>query len=187
MSKKIKFVWTVPNVLTLIRLLLIPVFVRYMLKNQMMCALIVFLIASFTDAIDGYIARKHNAITDFGKLADPIADKLMVLCLMCGMVIKGIAPLSAIIIILVKEFLMILGGMILFNKNRIVYSMPIGKVAQFITVLALIACFFHEYFTKIHFPLHMILLWTGVALSVSALFYYAYVNRKGFIKNNNHN
>ena len=68
-----------PNALTLLRLLLIPVFVVLMANNRMMPALGVFVFASLTDILDGWIARRYQLVTDFGKLADPLADKLMVL------------------------------------------------------------------------------------------------------------
>ena len=75
-------VWTIPNVLTIIRIILIPVFVVLFFKGHKMAALAVFCAASLTDMLDGYLARKLNQITDFGKLFDPLADKLMVLTAM---------------------------------------------------------------------------------------------------------
>ena len=75
-------VWTIPNVLTILRIILIPVFVVLFFKGQKMAALAVFCAASLTDMLDGYLARKLNQITDFGKLFDPLADKLMVLTAM---------------------------------------------------------------------------------------------------------
>lgn len=176
MFKKIKIVWTVPNILTVIRLLLIPVFISLMNQNQMMKALVVFVIASLTDAIDGYIARNYNAISDFGKLLDPLADKLMVLSLMLSMLSKNIVPLSAIIILLVKEALMIIGGIFLLNKNKVVYALTIGKISQFVVVLALISCFFSDFFIKNQLYVHTWLIWTGVALAVASLVYYCFVN-----------
>ena len=72
-------IWNVPNVLTMIRIALIPVFVVLYVNGQQKAALAVFLAASFTDYLDGYLARKLNQITAFGKLMDPLADKIMVL------------------------------------------------------------------------------------------------------------
>ena len=69
----------IPNLLTILRLLLIPVFYSLYQKDMYGSALLVFLIASFSDFLDGYLARKWNQITNFGKLADPVADKVMVL------------------------------------------------------------------------------------------------------------
>ena len=85
-------VWTIPNVLTMIRLLLVPVFVVLFLKGHKMASLGVFIAASLTDMLDGYLARKLNQITDFGKLFDPLADKLMVLSAMVCQGIAGVFP-----------------------------------------------------------------------------------------------
>ena len=99
-------VWTIPNVLTMIRLALVPVFVVLFLNGHKMASLAVFVAASLTDMLDGYLARKLNQITDFGKLFDPLADKLMVLSAMVCQGIAGVFPWSAIIIVACKELLM---------------------------------------------------------------------------------
>lgn len=168
--------FNLPNALTLLRLLLIPVFVYLMLNNQRMPALGVFLLASITDVFDGWIARKYNLITDLGKLFDPLADKLMVLSCMLCMAHLGIAPWSAMIILIVKEFLMLLGGLLLLRKQIVVYSSLIGKIAQLVTVIAIILCFFHEEFVQMGFFVHLWVLWAGVVLAILALFYYAKQN-----------
>lgn len=161
----------VPNALTLLRLLLIPVYwVLMMGRNDEMSALVVFVAASLTDLLDGYIARKYNLITDVGKLFDPLADKLMVLSVLLTLVLKGIAPLAIMMILLVKELIMMIGGYLMLRRKMVVYSSPIGKTAQFVIVLALLACFFYKDFSD--FPLHLALLWTGVALKIAALVYY---------------
>ena len=165
--------FNMPNALTLLRLLLIPVFIWLMFTDRMMPALYVFVFASLTDIADGWIARRYNLITDFGKLFDPLADKLMVLSVMASMAIKGIAPWSAIIVLLVKELLMMLGGVLLLRKKIVVYSMPIGKAAQFVTVAALVLCFFHEQFAAWGYAVHLWMLWAGVGLAILSLFYYA--------------
>ncbi len=167
----------VPNALTMLRLFLVPAVCWLVCVGRMMPALALFVLASLTDVVDGYIARKYQLITDFGKLMDPLADKLMAMALMVSLGLKGIAPLAAIIILFIKELLMLLGGLILYTKkDYVVYSRPVGKVAQFVTVVALILCFFHERFTAWGYPVHLWLLWTGVALSLVALFYYARLN-----------
>lgn len=167
----------VPNALTALRLLMIPVLCCLIARDRMMPALALFILASLTDLVDGYIARKHNLITDLGKLLDPLADKLMVITLMVSLCLKGIVPLSAIAILITKELLMLLGGFLLFSKKDfVVYSKPVGKVAQFVTVMALILSFFHEHIIAWGYPVHIWLLWTGVALSLAALFYYAKLN-----------
>ena len=95
----------VPNVLTMIRLLLVPVYVVLFVSGQKYAALVTFLAASLTDLLDGRIARKYNLITDFGKLVDPFADKVMVLTALLSMAIGSsaippVVPWVAVIILL---------------------------------------------------------------------------------------
>jgi cardiolipin synthase len=180
MSQKKPGILNVPNALTMLRMALIPVFVWLIAQNRMMAALAVFLGASFTDVLDGWIARHYNLVTDFGKIMDPLADKLMVLAAMISLALKGIAPWAAIALLLLKEGLMMLGGALLLKRKVVVYALPIGKIAQLVTVLGLALCFFHEAFTKWGYPLHLYVLWLGVALSVAAFFYYLRRNFTGF-------
>ncbi|MGI6215161.1 MAG: CDP-alcohol phosphatidyltransferase family protein [Christensenellales bacterium] len=176
MKDKWKGVANVPNALTVLRLLLIPIVWRFLYEGRMMNALIVFCIAGFTDILDGYLARKNNQITWFGKLLDPLADKLMTLVLALGFYERGIVPPAAFFILLIKELLMLIGALFLLKQSRVVYSKAIGKAAQFTVFSALVLCFFYEYFNRINFPLHIILLWIGVCLTLAALLYYAYQN-----------
>lgn len=69
----------IPNILTLLRIILVPFFIYYFVQEQLMVAFILFIIASVTDYFDGYLARKYKVISNFGKIMDPLADKLLVL------------------------------------------------------------------------------------------------------------
>ena len=163
--------WNIPNALTLLRLLLIPVYWLLMMpRSNETWALAVFVTASLTDLLDGYIARTYHQITDWGKLLDPLADKLMVVSVMLSLVIKGALPVIILIILLLKEVLMIIGGMLMLHYKVVVYSKPIGKVAQFVVVIGLILSFFRERFSA---PYHLYVLWVGIALTLIALVYYA--------------
>ncbi len=187
MSGEKENIWNVPNVLTMIRLALIPVYWYFILNDQYYWALGVFAVASLTDVADGCIARKFNLITDFGKLMDPLADKLMSLSVMLSLTVKGIIPWPAPVLLLLKEGTMVVGGLILYSKKVVVYSKWIGKLAQAVMVCALLSCFFHEWLqAQLGFPLHLYLLWTGVALTLTALVVYttgAVKNYRGVVKN----
>ena len=141
-------VWTIPNVLTIIRMLLIPVFVILFFQGHKIAALCVFCVASLTDMLDGYLARKLNQITDFGKLFDPLADKLMVLTAMVCQGIDGVFPWIAIIIVAAKELVMVLGGVFMLSRNVVVYSNYVGKAAQVCFIASLVLSFFHEKFLE---------------------------------------
>ena len=173
MTEKKQKIWNVPNVLTMVRMALIPVFWYLMMTDRLYAALAVFVAASLTDIADGYIARKYDLVTDFGKLMDPLADKLMVISMMASLAIKGIAPWAALAIIVVKELTMVTGGLILLKHHVVVYARWIGKIAQATVVCALISCFFPEWLLKTFgFPVHTVLLWIGVALTLTALCVY---------------
>lgn len=174
MLKQKQNVWNVPNVLTMIRLLLVPLICFLVYNDRMIAGLSVFLIASVTDLVDGYIARRYKLVTDFGKLMDPLADKLMVVSLMVVLAVRSIVPIVAVALLMVKEMLMVLGGIFLLkNKDVVVFAKPIGKVAQLITTLGLVLCFFHKAFEGLGVPVHLIVLWAGVVLAMAALWYYA--------------
>jgi len=171
-------VWNIPNVLTIIRMILIPVFVILFFNNQKMAALAVFCIASFTDFLDGFLARKLNQVTDFGKLFDPLADKLMVLTVMVCQTFWGPLPLVAVLIVALKELVMVLGGMFMLSKNVVVYSNIYGKAAQVGFIASLILSFFHDKFEDGNIKVlgmtpDILLLWITVALAIIAMVVYA--------------
>ena len=166
-----------PNKLTVLRVILVPVFIFFLLTDivplSMLWALVVFSAASITDALDGHIARSRNLVTNFGKFMDPLADKLMSLSVMLSLTIKGVIPWPAPVLLLLKEGTMVVGGLILYSKKVVVFSEWIGKLAQAAVVCGLISCFFHEWLQNaLGFPAHLVLLWAGVALTLCALCVY---------------
>ncbi|WP_420096044.1 CDP-diacylglycerol--glycerol-3-phosphate 3-phosphatidyltransferase [Brevibacterium sediminis] len=102
--------WNVPNALTVLRILMVPLFLVLLLADGgndvtlRWWALIVFLLAMFTDFVDGYLARRNNLITNFGKIADPIADKSLMAAALIGLAIIVELPWWVPVIILVREF-----------------------------------------------------------------------------------
>lgn len=96
-----------PNKLTLLRIILIPVFMAVLywgFPNAGYVALAIFIVASLTDLLDGKIARKYNLVTDFGKFADPLADKMLVTAAMLWFVEIGQMPAWALLIVICREF-----------------------------------------------------------------------------------
>ena len=122
-----------PNILTLLRIISVP-FIGYMLYvEEYTIALVLFIASGLTDILDGYIARKMNSISSFGKLADPFADKLVQVTALAILYTKGVVPWVVLSIVCIKEALQLLGGFNLFKKkNIVVYSSKIGKIASFI-------------------------------------------------------
>ena len=174
--KLFSHVWTIPNVLTMIRLLLVPVFVVVYFRTSAepkYAALAIFAAASLTDMLDGYLARKLNQITDFGKLFDPLADKLMVLSAMVCQAVTGVFPWAAVIVVACKELVMVLGGLFMLSRDVVVYSNIVGKAAQVCFILSLILSFFHVPLAEWGTRLDLILLWITVGLAILAMVVYA--------------
>ncbi len=175
-------VWNIPNVLTMLRIILIPVFVAVFFSTphdrDKIAALVIFAAASITDMFDGMLARKLNQITDFGKLFDPLADKVMVVTAMVCQALIGVFPWIAIIIVAVKELIMMLGGIFMLSKNVVVYSNYVGKTAQVFFIASLLLSFFHPSLAAgnvclFGMTIDCVLLWITVALSLTALVIYA--------------
>lgn len=130
----------VPNILTIIRFLLIPIIFYFALQDNYVVAVIFLILSGITDVLDGYIARKYSLITDFGTLFDPLTDKLTQISTLLVLVIQGIIPLWILAVVLTKELLMICGATFLFKKDTIaIPSKWYGKAA---TVLFYVAIFF---------------------------------------------
>ncbi len=175
-------VWNIPNALTMLRLVLIPVFVVVFFNTprdqDKIAALVIFAVASITDMFDGMLARKLNQITDFGKLFDPLADKLMVVTSMVCQAIIGVFPWAAIAIVAAKELIMFFGGMFMLSKGVVVYSNYWGKTAQVFFIVSLLLSFFHPSLVKgnvclFGITIDILLLWVTVALALVALVVYA--------------
>ena len=165
-------VWNVPNALTMLRLVLVPVFIVVFLNGHDMPALVIFCVASITDLLDGQIARRTNQITDFGKLFDPLADKLMVVSALICHTVVGHFPWPAVCIVAAKELLMILGGAFMLKKGIVVYANFSGKIATVFFMAALILGFFHDRLAGFY-SLDVVFLWAAVGLALLALVIYA--------------
>ncbi|MDR0929163.1 MAG: CDP-alcohol phosphatidyltransferase family protein [Oscillospiraceae bacterium] len=161
-------IWNVPNVLTMLRLGMIGVFVPLFVQGHMGWALAVFLLAFFTDILDGYIARKYNLITDFGKLMDPTADKLMTIAALLCLTLSGYMRAWVVAMVLVKEVIMIVGASLLLRRGIVVQAHKIGKMATMAFIAAVTATFFHESIAPWDFVLQCI----AVALAMAAWVHY---------------
>ena len=131
-----------PNKLTVGRIVLVPFFVAALLIDfplNHLFALIIFSIASLTDMLDGKIARKRNLVTDFGKFADPLADKILVLAALLCFVQNGFCDCVAVIIVLFREFAVTSIRLIAASKGKVVAANMWGKVKTVTQMIAVIA------------------------------------------------
>lgn len=159
-----------PNKLTIFRVFLIPVFLILLLcpdgflgifgDTKRYLAVAVFILASCTDAIDGYIARKYNMITNFGKFMDPLADKLLVMSAMIAMIglENSIVPMPSwvVVIIIAREFIITGFRLVAAEKNIVIAAGFWGKiktVTQMIMIVVLLVNIDHPVFICIGYIL----------------------------------
>ena len=148
----------VPNILTILRFFLIPFTIYFIVKDKYIVAIIFLLLSGLTDVLDGTIARKFNLITNFGKLIDPLADKITQVSILATLVTKNIIPLWILVVVLIKEAAMVVGASFLYGKELVVSSKWYGKAATVLFYLAI--------------TLSMIFIDLGISLWIALILYY---------------
>lgn len=128
-----------PNILTIIRFIIVPFMAYFLINENFTIAILLYVLASATDVLDGFIARKFNQITDLGKFLDPFADKLLQFSALVGLWIVNLIPLWIVIIFFIKEISMGLGAIRLLRKHIIIQSKWFGKLSTIFFFLAIIA------------------------------------------------
>lgn len=174
-----------PNRLTILRTLMIPVFLFFLLTDyagncSKWIAVIVFILASLTDFLDGHIARKYNLVTNFGKFMDPLADKLLVCSALICLIQLGQLPAWMVIIIVSREFI-ISGFRLVASDNGVViaanYWGKFKTVSQMAMIIVLIADF-----GGVFDMVGTVLIWIATALTVISLVDYVWANREVLTK-----
>ena len=178
-----------PNRLTMFRVLLIPVFVvLLMLENYLpyynFIALAVFAAASFTDFLDGHIARKYNLVTTFGKFMDPLADKILVSTALILLIEFDKIPAVVVAIILAREFIISGFRLIACDKGIVLAAGYLGKIKTFIQML--MCCFMlftadptynlNYLFFRIVDALGKIAMWLALVMTIVSLVDYIWRN-----------
>ena len=177
----------VPNLLTLLRIVLTPVFLWLTFgcraQGALYCALIVFLAAALSDWLDGRIARKYNIISNFGKIWDPLADKMIVLAALAALTWKAPfhLPVVIFIIIAVREILVTILRDIYARRNIIMPADKLGKLKTMMQMVGIVVCLllWAVDFTPVHIVIGSYVWFYIVALitTVSGLNYFV-VKRK---------
>lgn len=188
-----------PNKITILRILLVPFITILLLctqiNNRFVYAFITFLIAAYTDHLDGKIARKRNSITDFGKFADPLADKALVMSSFICFVSMGEMSAIAVIVILIREFSVMSIRLVSAKGGKVISASFWGKaktISQMITILFIILLLaVRQGCGEIIYPYNIysnfikeVFIWSSVILSwVSGIIYIR--DNYHFIKNFN--
>ncbi|MCI8514768.1 MAG: CDP-diacylglycerol--glycerol-3-phosphate 3-phosphatidyltransferase [Lachnospiraceae bacterium] len=169
-----------PNKLTCLRVVLIPFFVLFMLTDLAGAAgryfaLFIFAAASFTDFLDGYLARRDNLVTNFGKFLDPLADKLLVCSALICFVEQGLLPAWMVIVIIAREFVISAFRLIASDNGVVIAASYWGKfktVSQMVMTILLI----------LHIPslyaAEQICIWLALILTVVSLIDYLVKNKE---------
>ena len=127
-----------PNKLTIARVICVPIFVVLYYLDLNLWACIVFVIASITDMLDGRIARSRNLVTNFGKIMDPLADKVLVYAAFCLFIEKGVMPGWMLIIILAREFAVSGMRTVAASQGTVVAAGMTGKIKTVLQMFAVI-------------------------------------------------
>lgn len=179
------------NKITIVRMILVPVFMVLMLIDSTICrmwALAIFVIASFSDWLDGYIARNYNQVSDFGKFMDPLADKILTTAAFLALLELGRITWwgsFAIILILSREFIVAGLRMVAGSNGKVIAASMFGKVktvAQMVAIIASIALMNDTLF-KVEYAIVItnILVWISTAITVLSGIDYLWKNKSVFI------
>lgn len=184
-----------PNRLTLLRIIFIPVMILlYLFFRQEQEWLfpvlgVLFLIASFTDFLDGYLARKYNLVTTFGKFIDPLADKLLVissLLLLSDYTIRigGLQmPVWVVILVVARELIVTSIRLVAVSEGRVIAASNLGKAKTFVTMITILYYFFLiPYQGEVIVLIGYLLVGIFTALTIYSGFDYFWANRQSILK-----
>ena len=171
----------IPNILSCLRVAMVIAFIILFIKGEYAICLALYIAAFLTDVLDGFLARKFNWVSNFGKLVDPFADKFMFISALACLVAVKRFPWYLLALLVAKELLMIIGGLMMLKKKKVaVYADWWGKVATFLlfmsVTLTLVDLAFNDFIPDI---ILTVLYFAATGLSLFSFFHYAY--KAGFI------
>lgn len=174
--------WTVPNLITVVRFLLVPAFVFLIVRREYGAAVVVLLVLGATDWVDGYAARWLNQVSLVGRWLDPVADRLALIVVAATFVVHGIAPMWLVYLILVPDIILVSYGLLLFRGNPEIPVSNLGKVRTALLLLGTPLLLLHRVPGFSHdwlLLLAQVLLVAGCAGHIFAFFDYLHkVHRK---------
>lgn len=169
----------IANKLTLLRIILIPIFIYLLLEGYTIAAFVMFSIASLTDFLDGYLARKYNLVTNFGKFMDPLADKLLVTSALVCFVQLGLLNSWVVIIILSREFIVSIFRAIAAAEGIVIAASWWGKAKTISQMFMVIVLLLNNYpFEWLHIPMDQILIYVATILTVISGYDYIVKNKQ---------
>ena len=172
-----------PNKLTMGRIFAIPVFIVLLLMGYRVWACVIFIAAAFTDMLDGKIARKYNLVTNFGKLMDPLADKLLTMSAFLCLVELGDMPAWMAIVILGREFIITGMRQVAAAQGIVIAAGWSGKIKTVLQMVAIPLLLLQNWPCSVYFndfPLATIILWAALVMTIVSGAEYIMKNREAF-------
>ncbi len=170
-----------PNKLTMLRIILIPVFMIFLLTGHWYISAVIFVVASVTDTLDGQIARRYNLVTNFGKIMDPLADKLLVFSALLCMIQLSVVPAWMVVIMLARELLIVSLRAVAAAQGIVIAASWWGKIKTITQMAAVILLLIQNWpFGPEGFPLATIVLWIAVIMTVVSGIDYIIKNKAVF-------
>ncbi|CAK7043745.1 CDP-diacylglycerol--glycerol-3-phosphate 3-phosphatidyltransferase [uncultured Tissierella sp.] len=169
------------NKITILRVFLVPIFMIVLYSNipySTYVAAGIFIIASLTDTLDGYIARSRNMITNFGKFVDPLADKVLVSAALISLVELGKVPGWVVVLIIAREFTITGFRVIAASEGVTIAASPLGKIKTITQLIAIIALLLNNFpFNLINLPFANIMLYISLFFTIISGVDYIYKNK----------
>lgn len=127
--------WTVPNIITVVRFLGVPLFVMFIVQREYAAAVITLVLLGSTDWVDGYVARRFGQVSSVGKWLDPVADRTALIVIAVTFVVDGVAPAWLVWTIVIPDAILIINALILFHGP---ISLPVTNIGKIRTALLLV-------------------------------------------------
>ncbi len=169
------------NKITIFRVFLVPIFMIVLYSNMKYSTYLaagIFIIASLTDTLDGYIARSRNMITNFGKFVDPLADKVLVSAALISLVDLGKVPGWVVVLIIAREFTITGFRTIAASEGITIAASPLGKIKTITQLVAIISLLLNNFpFNLINLPFANIMLYISLFFTIISGVDYIYKNK----------
>jgi CDP-diacylglycerol--glycerol-3-phosphate 3-phosphatidyltransferase len=171
----------IPNKLTVARICVVPIFIVILMLGHYVISAIIFIVASLTDFFDGMIARRYNLITNFGKIMDPLADKILVVAALVCLVQLGDVPAWMVVIILAREFTVTGLRTAAAAQGIVLAAGTTGKIKTVLQMIASPALLLQNWpFRYVDFPFAQVMLWASLIMTVISGIEYFVQNRNTF-------
>jgi cardiolipin synthase (CMP-forming) len=174
--KQLNLTINIPNILTIIRILLIPLFIISLIRGLISFALLIFTIAAISDGLDGLFARYLNQYTQLGAYLDPIADKLLLTSSFICLAVLGMLPNWLTVIVITRDILIVL-GLALFTMTHIKFDIKPSLASKLTTVTQLVTVIWVLLNPQFAGALliNKLIIWTTALMTISSGFHYIYI------------